>query len=213
MAYKKSTIAQNKIIDVSMELFQTQGYHETTMGDIAREAGMTRSSLYYYFKDKTDLADKLIDIISEDIDEIIAKRDENNEDPLITVILSLLLIIRSLKRNKMMTPYDEIVDYTDYDVENLNRIVNHYSFPAVWKLHKQYGKTLTQGEKHVLVIMTNVMIRALFKGIFNGNLDYSEEDAINYVLDKLLIQPLQIPANEYKEKLNEAVLLAEELQI
>ena len=37
------------------ELFARKGYHSTSMREIARELGMSQSSLYYYFKSKEDI--------------------------------------------------------------------------------------------------------------------------------------------------------------
>ncbi len=41
--------------DIAAELFASSGFHETTMRDIARRAGMLPGSIYYHFPSKEDL--------------------------------------------------------------------------------------------------------------------------------------------------------------
>ncbi|MEG0751334.1 MAG: TetR/AcrR family transcriptional regulator [Oscillospiraceae bacterium] len=43
---------QQTIIDSALELFATRGYDTTTMGDIAKSAGMSIGTLYLYFESK-----------------------------------------------------------------------------------------------------------------------------------------------------------------
>ncbi|MBN1635031.1 MAG: TetR/AcrR family transcriptional regulator [Deltaproteobacteria bacterium] len=46
---------QNRIIDISQELFFQKGYEATTMEDIARAAQYNQRTIYLYFKDKQEL--------------------------------------------------------------------------------------------------------------------------------------------------------------
>lgn len=46
---------KNKIIDAATELFSRRGYYETSMDDVAQQAGVAKGSLYYHFKTKSQL--------------------------------------------------------------------------------------------------------------------------------------------------------------
>ena len=48
------------MLDSALALFVTQGYDATSMDDIAREAGLTKGAVYFYFKDKLSLASELL---------------------------------------------------------------------------------------------------------------------------------------------------------
>lgn len=50
-----------QLLDTALELFARQGIGETTLGAIAREAGVTPAMLHYYFKTRDQLLDMLID--------------------------------------------------------------------------------------------------------------------------------------------------------
>lgn len=46
---------RDAILDVASELFIAHGFDGTTMNDIARAVGMTRTVVYYYFKNKESI--------------------------------------------------------------------------------------------------------------------------------------------------------------
>ncbi|MFF9184246.1 TetR/AcrR family transcriptional regulator [Streptomyces misionensis] len=48
-------MAGREIIDTAVRLFTTQGYEETTIAQIAREAGVSQRTLFRYFGTKEDL--------------------------------------------------------------------------------------------------------------------------------------------------------------
>jgi AcrR family transcriptional regulator len=53
--------ARAQLLDIALELFARQGIVETTLGAIAREAGVTPAMVHYYFKTRDQLLDMLID--------------------------------------------------------------------------------------------------------------------------------------------------------
>ncbi|WP_380705297.1 TetR/AcrR family transcriptional regulator [Salinithrix halophila] len=44
-----------QILDATLCVYRERGYHGTEMGAIARQAGLGRGLIYYYFKDKQDV--------------------------------------------------------------------------------------------------------------------------------------------------------------
>ncbi|KND61805.1 Transcriptional regulator, TetR family [Candidatus Burkholderia verschuerenii] len=53
--------AREHLLNIALELFARQGIGETTLGAIAREAGVTPAMVHYYFKTREQLLDMLID--------------------------------------------------------------------------------------------------------------------------------------------------------
>jgi TetR/AcrR family transcriptional regulator len=53
--------ARAQLLEVALTLFARQGIGETTLGAIAREAGVTPAMVHYYFKTREQLLDVLID--------------------------------------------------------------------------------------------------------------------------------------------------------
>jgi AcrR family transcriptional regulator len=48
-----------QIIEIAAELFDRNGFHDTTMQAIADQAGVRKASLYYYFRSKDDILAEL----------------------------------------------------------------------------------------------------------------------------------------------------------
>jgi AcrR family transcriptional regulator len=51
----KAEETREKILDTALRLFRERGFDETTMRDIASEAGVATGAAYYYFHSKEDL--------------------------------------------------------------------------------------------------------------------------------------------------------------
>lgn len=56
----KDEILRKKILEGADKLFQKYGFNKTTMEDIAKEAGKGKSTLYYYFKNKEEIFDEIV---------------------------------------------------------------------------------------------------------------------------------------------------------
>ncbi|AGB41517.1 transcriptional regulator [Halobacteroides halobius DSM 5150] len=46
---------EHRIIDAALQLFSEQGYHKTTVSQIAQEAEVAKGTVYWYFDSKKDL--------------------------------------------------------------------------------------------------------------------------------------------------------------
>jgi AcrR family transcriptional regulator len=63
----KEDSIQKQIIQAAQQLFQIHGLQKVTMDDVARETGRSRSSLYYYYKNKEEILDAAIDVEMREI--------------------------------------------------------------------------------------------------------------------------------------------------
>lgn len=52
---RKQAQRKNEIINSAATSFMEQGYHATTIDDVARRLGCTKGQIYYYYSSKTDL--------------------------------------------------------------------------------------------------------------------------------------------------------------
>lgn len=57
---------RRKILEAAEELFSKNGFHETSIKEITKAAGVNQGLVYYYFKDKDDIVTSLFtDIVNE----------------------------------------------------------------------------------------------------------------------------------------------------
>ena len=68
---KKSEETRERIVDAALRLFRDKGFDETTMRDVAAEAGMATGAAYYYFQSKEELVMALYARTSEEAREIV----------------------------------------------------------------------------------------------------------------------------------------------
>jgi len=66
MPKQKNLKKKKQILQVIAHLFASQGYHNTSMREIARELGMNQSSLYHYFRSKEEALFKLMNDAMDD---------------------------------------------------------------------------------------------------------------------------------------------------
>jgi AcrR family transcriptional regulator len=63
---------RRQLLVAAIELFGTQGYHDTSMDDIAEEAGVTKPVLYQHFPSKRDLSLELLERVGNDLTAAVA---------------------------------------------------------------------------------------------------------------------------------------------
>lgn len=57
---KRKNINKKDIVDAAEKLFFTKGYNNSTMEQVAREAGFTKRTIYSYFKSKEEIYGEII---------------------------------------------------------------------------------------------------------------------------------------------------------
>lgn len=74
--------AEAALLDAALACFVAQGYHGTTMRDIAARAGLAVSASYYYFPAKLDLLRRLMVRVTEDLESALAEAERAaGDDP------------------------------------------------------------------------------------------------------------------------------------
>jgi len=74
---KKAGNTKNRIVSAAWKLFYTQGYENTTIDDIAAEAGASKGSFYHYFDGKDALLGTLSILFDEKYEELTCTMDKN----------------------------------------------------------------------------------------------------------------------------------------
>jgi AcrR family transcriptional regulator len=69
------------LIDAAVKVFKEKGFHDTTVRDIGRVAGMTQGSIYNYVASKDDILYLVCDRIVSEYQEETQKALENSLDP------------------------------------------------------------------------------------------------------------------------------------
>lgn len=71
---------EEQIINAARELFNIYGYKKVSMDEIAKKAGVTKRTVYSYFKSKQDLLKYFINEELENMKKMIEKIEKENND-------------------------------------------------------------------------------------------------------------------------------------
>ena len=69
-------ITREKIINTAWKLFYEEGFGETTINDILREADISKGTFYYYFRSKDDLLGTLSEILDREYERLEGEEPE-----------------------------------------------------------------------------------------------------------------------------------------
>lgn len=95
---------ENRLIEKALKLFTEKGVNNTSIQDIADEAGVGKGTFYLYFKDKYDIRDKVIancsnKLFADALSALNKSYIKNFEDQIIFVIN---YILDELNKNKIL---------------------------------------------------------------------------------------------------------------
>lgn len=84
---------RKKILESSIRVFSEKGVHQASLADIASAAGISKGTLFYYYRSKNDLLYDILDISIEEITGLVTKVIQNHEGEITGEITRELLVI------------------------------------------------------------------------------------------------------------------------
>lgn len=189
---KEESIVQD-IINGAKNLMQQYGLKKTTMEDIAKAAGKSKSTLYYYFKDKEEIFDRVINL---EIDEFF--------NAVNTAV------------NKQSDAISMLKTYIVTKVKTLREKINLYTFAVENDLQGRLNKEFTnlrnrydnEEKKMISSILTKGVETSLFKKEITQEIDVLSELLVSCVRG---IEMDIITHNKNKALTDKADLLVEML--
>ncbi len=88
---------QQAVLRVAVDLFNRQGYDATSVGDVARELGLTKSAIYHHVPSKEHLLesaiDEALDALTEALDAVSTTEDLDAEQRLRAAVRSSVTVL------------------------------------------------------------------------------------------------------------------------
>jgi AcrR family transcriptional regulator len=88
---------RTRILEVAENLIAQKGYEGAGMGEIAKQTGINKATIYYHFKDKKDILVSLFNQILEAL-ELHIRKPEKEEKTIPEKIKGEILFLRSKKK-------------------------------------------------------------------------------------------------------------------
>ena len=140
MARKTKQEAQETrqhILDVALRLFSQQGVSSTSLGEIAKAAGVTRGAIYWHFKDKSDLFSEIWELSESNIGELeLEYQAKFPGDPLSVLREILIHVLESTVTEERRRLLMEIIFHKCEFVGEMAVVLlcNRHNVISVWKV-------------------------------------------------------------------------------
>ncbi|MFC2084403.1 TetR/AcrR family transcriptional regulator [Bacteroidota bacterium] len=152
-------IKRDQIKKTAIRIFARYGYHKSTLDDIANSIGMKKNSLYYYFPNKEELFNELIqdefEIFFKEIDKLIAARTNTTQK-----VKSILkkLITHSKERSSL--------------------------YSTTFEVYLEIGEVVEKSHKEHRNVITEKLAVILKDGIKNGELKkHNSNELAEYLIN------------------------------
>lgn len=169
---KEKQFKQGIILDAAKELFKTKGYSDTTMSDIAAEAGFAKGTLYLYYKSKSEiilnLSLELKRDFSEKIDKVISK--DLNSSTKFSEIVDIFKYIVLVELDDLGI-YDFVSEFSIKDLQTSDFGEEFLEYEC--SIVKAFEGIISQAQKEKAIDTTingkdlAIFLDTLFEGIIN----------------------------------------------
>lgn len=99
MSLKQENVKE-RIIDASINLFLAKGYVGATTKELAEKAGVAKGTLYWHFKSKDEILEKVLDRFSEEMYDVAFKKVEETDGGFLDKFKVLYRYITEFARDK-----------------------------------------------------------------------------------------------------------------
>lgn len=139
------TDMETRIIEAAKRVFVRQGYESATMSDIAREAGIGRTALHYYYRTKERLFEaifgQLMSVLLPNIDRIMAE-EKSMLEKLPPIIEQYITIVQANPSFPLF-----IINELNRDPDHLYRTIlkDPERIQPILRMRKQMEQEMEQG--------------------------------------------------------------------
>jgi AcrR family transcriptional regulator len=120
-------VRREQILDAATKMFVAQGYENSTVDEIAHEAGLSKGSIYWYFKSKLDILFALTDRCIEDCQhELIHLAESTEMGPEAFFRCHRNLCIDKLQKPEHDQLFGQLVALAPRHPEIRERLANYY---------------------------------------------------------------------------------------
>ncbi len=158
---------KTRIIEAGKTLIATYGFKKTTMEEIATKAGMAKSTVYYYFKNKEDIFAEIVRIDSD-----------NFRIQLHDAI------------NNSYTPQDKIMQYVRTRMLHLKELSNYYK--TLTNEYLDHYFFIEEVKEDFYIFENNVLNKLINEGISKGFFTPCDVDVVVRMIT-IAIKGLEYP--------------------
>ncbi|HEX9062960.1 MAG TPA: TetR/AcrR family transcriptional regulator [Clostridia bacterium] len=172
---KDPKIRQAEILTAAGELFESQGYANTTIEAIIQKAGIAKGTFYYYFKSKEDILDALVQMMVDKRYEVYKKIADAHD-------------MKALEKLRMMLGGENQLSKKEADLmENLHLPENRElheraNVEFIVKISPLFAQVIEQGKREGVFDVENPLETVQF--FLSGSQFLLESGLFNWTQDE-----------------------------
>ena len=180
-----------EILEKALDVFMEEGFEDATYQKIADRCGITRTTLYIYFKNKRDIFNfsikQFLSILESDIIKIREKKNITHTEKLIQVLST---IIKRFEENSRV----------------LSVVIDHLVYAS--KNDADPGYRVRRRTVRLRHILTTMLIEGINAGQFSPSINVKDTNELLYSIIEAAIFRLVVLRKTSLDELCEAVKLA-----
>ena len=181
---------RREILEKALDVFMEEGFEDVTFQKIADKCGITRTTLYIYFKNKKEIFNfsikQLLQALENDITEIGKKKGISYQEKITSI---MMVIIECLEENSRL----------------LSVVLNYLIYIAKGGYDPDYRvRRRTVRLRHIL---TTVLVEGIKAGEFSPSINVKDANELLYSLIESSVFRLTILLRSTAEDIKEAVKL------
>lgn len=136
---------RSRILDAACDLFSERGYHATTLGDVAKRAGLTTGSVYSNFDGKRELFIECVRIGFEQFPPMVIPDPDDPDGTQARVIEASTEFVLQVRRNQMpfrMLMWATLEGARDTEVSRMLYEVSARQVPSFGVLFTEAGSLM-----------------------------------------------------------------------
>ncbi len=135
---------RHEILQAAHNLFVQQGYHGTSMRQIARNAGMALSGLYNYFENKEAAFKEVLDVYHpyHEVLPLISDAEGDNVEEFIHNVTNLMVKTLESHPEFLNLVFIEMVEFKGIHMANIFQIIFPQAMQIVQGVKEKYGDQL-----------------------------------------------------------------------
>lgn len=192
---EEAFITRQKIIKSARELYYKKGFSNTTINDIAVNAGLTRGAFYWHFNSKVEIFYALYDEIIEKLEDIFSQSIGKKDADLNAIYDFMHLTINNLINNENFRKTVDLLRYkteltkeleviNEKDIFWINRLVDKMAF-LIEEYKKKNDIKLFLESKDIAVSIV-AMYRGLAQMCIFNNEIFSYDNSHIKIIDSFL---------------------------
>jgi len=182
---------REEILNSARELFERFGFKKTTMEDIARQVGKSKSALYYYYKTKEEIFEAVIlqDIEGTQLLADEATKKEESASKKFRVLFTIVLKDIKHKVNKFSFFKTDLYE-NHFIIDNIvkkrdSHMEERLKDILILGISRQEVKMMNNAEINLWAKMANLTMKGIGSTIFMEDDFALTEDQLGFLADSL----------------------------